>query len=102
MAFLLSMLSLLITTLYSLILNYNAIDNVLVDPSGHNVFYDYILPKDIYLKVSVLKVDSVQVYLMPILWIDLLITGTFTLGVSLLSAVQIKNFYTGLTTAETA
>lgn len=39
---------------------------------------------------------------MPILWVDLLITGTFTLGVTLLTVVQIKNFFTGLTTAERA
>jgi len=52
MAFLLSMLTLLITTLYSLIRNYSALDNINVDPTGHHFFYDYILPRDIYLEVS--------------------------------------------------
>ena len=39
---------------------------------------------------------------MPILWINLIITGVFSLLVLLLTVVQLKNFCTGLTTAERA
>jgi hypothetical protein len=49
MCFLLSMLTLLVTTFVSLIINYNALDNL---ADGHDFFYKFILPKDAYLKVS--------------------------------------------------
>jgi hypothetical protein len=48
MCFLLSMLSLLILTFVSMVLNYNALSNPTTDRTSNNFLYDFILSKEVY------------------------------------------------------
>lgn len=78
MGFLLSMLILLVTTFFSLVFNFDALNNIdQANRSNKNFFYDFILPETFY----------TQEFLLPILWLDVLICGIFMLGVSLLAYV---------------
>ena len=53
MCFLLSMLSLLILTFVSMVLNYNALSNPSANRPGNNIFYNkWILPEEAYASVS--------------------------------------------------
>ncbi len=53
MSFLLSMLSLLILTFVSMVLNYNSLSDPSAYRPGNNIFYDkWILPEEAYASVS--------------------------------------------------
>jgi len=78
MGFLLSMLILLVTTFFSLVFNFDALNNIdTTTRAENNFFYNFILPKTLYTKE----------FLLPILWLDVLICGIFMLGVCLLTYV---------------
>lgn len=78
MSFLLCMLVLLLTTFFSLVFNFDSLKNYDVAHDGtHHFFYDTFLPKSLYS----------QVFLLPIIWVDVLITAIFTFGVALLTYV---------------
>ena len=90
MAFLLSMLTLLVTTFFSICFNFDSLNNINLNRDNNNFFYNIILPLELYNKEL----------LLPILLIDVVLCGIFMLGVMLLVYVQTKNFISGLTTAE--
>ena len=90
MSFLLCMTILLYTTFFSLVLNYDAVNNLNKPRDHHGFFYDYILPTEVYTKDV----------LVPMIWLDIVITALFSLGVTALTVVQIRNFIAGMTTSE--
>ena len=91
MLFLLSTLSLLLTTFFGVILNYNCHENIDVFRSRENfLFVDLLLPESFYSKFFVMLAT----------WVCLIITGLFMSLVALLFSVQVRNFCLNLTTSE--
>jgi len=77
MAFLISMCILLYTTFISLVANFDQVDDLRTPGDNEGFFFDYILPAEAYTRHI----------LMPMLWLDILITAFFSLGVTALTFV---------------
>jgi hypothetical protein len=90
MAFLISMSILLYTTFISLVLNFDQVNNLKTPGDTQGFFFDYILPAEVYTKDI----------LVPMIWLDIVVTAFFSVGVTALTVVQIRNFIAGMTTSE--